>query len=247
MTPRNETCARPGCTLTANTASDGLCTPHRRAAGLTAHPTHLVTHRLTQWLDEGHTINAIRRHCGVGAETVQRILRGDQTTIYTPTARKILHAPAHIPPARPASLPIIRRVRALAAAGWTLRALETETGIQQATLARVRQGIITLHTKPAMAATIRAHYDRLALLPVRPITKLHRIDPSWRTPMGWDDGELDQLPPHWNHILNADPGSELWEWGRTYQRLDTGWADVARHHGKDPHSLRNLLHRKAAA
>lgn len=240
-------CVRPGCTLVANTASDRLCTPHRKAAGLVAYPTSLVTGRLRTWIDQGHSVNAIRRHCGVGAETVQRILRGDQTTIYTPTARKIMHAPATIPTTRPVSLPIVRRVRSLAAAGWSLRDLEHETGIDQSTLARVRQGIIPLHTKPAMASTIRHHYDRLALLPVRPITAAHRIPPTWRPPFAWDQGELDQLPNHWTHVLMAKPGTRLWDWGRTYQRLDTHWTDVARHHGISPATIFNRLRNQEQA
>lgn len=239
MTPKNETCARPGCTRAAHNAADRLCWPHRQAAGHTRRNARPARARIESWRAQGAGYATIANHTGIAYSTVRAIHQGQPTT-YSAVAEAIAAAPEHIHTRMPPALPIIRRIRALSAAGWTLPALATELEISEEVMKKMRQGGQGITTKRWVYDAVMDAYPRLELEPVR-ARKGRRMPSHWRPPFAWADGTLDQLPPHWDLVMASRTGDQINTWGRTYQRLDTGWADVARHHGIHPGTLRAHL------
>jgi hypothetical protein len=125
-----------------------------------------------------------------------------------------------------------RRLQALAARGWSERALAAEYGPggHCNALARIFRGQPAV--TPAVAQRIEDLYDRLWDQPPPARTKSQRVGASlaaanaarrgWPPPLAWDDDEIDdpaasphpwKRPPHWRSEDLVAEYLELARWG----------------------------------
>ncbi|MFV2195279.1 hypothetical protein [Nocardiopsis sp. LOL_012] len=132
----------------------------------------------------------------VGHTVVARALNDPTYQVRAATATKLLALdPGQV---RPRSLPAVgaaRRLRALAALGYGLPALSTETGIPTSVLSAIRRGVhkrVRTSTHDAIAWV----YDRRCMTPApdgrsaRATWGVARRE-KWPTPLGWDDELID--------------------------------------------------------
>lgn len=86
-----------------------------------------------------------------------------------------------------------RRLRALAAVGWSLSELAEVTGVSASSLAYVRASAIRV--QPAVHAAVCVAYEHLAMQvpggrgPTR--TRAHAARKGWPPPLAWDDDTID--------------------------------------------------------
>jgi hypothetical protein len=97
---------------------------------------------------------------------------------------------ATVPSGRVNALVTIRQLRALAAIGYTLAALESETGILETTLSTIRAGHLT-QTDAAKARVIEAAYARLSMQ-VGPSVAARRFAErrQWGSPLAWEGVDM---------------------------------------------------------
>lgn len=146
-----------------------------------------------------------------------------------------------------------RRLRALAALGWTLDALADHTGVGFTTLAAVRAGTTT-RLGVALAATIDRAYAELSMIPGGSApARAYAAGQGWVPPLAWDDiddpGERPKLGrrgpghPHGTtvedleHLLHG----QAWTWAGLTDRL--GVTKSAIEHLCARHDRRDLLRR----
>jgi hypothetical protein len=96
--------------------------------------------------------------------------------------------------ARPKLVPnfgVRRRLRALQAAGWPVRALAAELGCSYGRVSHMAGGLYgTVHRDTA--AAVAALYDRLSMVPGPSLEAARRAAAAgWYPPLAWDDEDLD--------------------------------------------------------
>jgi len=136
---------------------------------------------------------------GSAAGIAERTIRGglahrdaDGHHTWTSQVAEAIIASAPWPTAgRLPSTGVRRRLRALAAIGWTLDALHARSGIPMMTLSAVRSGRVET-VQAANHARIRVLYDDLSMTPgpsvvARDVARAQR----WAPPLGWDEETID--------------------------------------------------------
>lgn len=156
----------------------------------------------------GMSNEQIGGHVGLAATTVAIILSDNaRPTVRASTARTVAAAPlpriTRAEAGRDGYLLTIgtaRRLRALTANGWSLKAMSEETGMHRGTLQALRLAERT-RVQRDVAARVAEAYDRLwnATPPARnshergaiTVARKHAAAQGWLPPMAWDDGMID--------------------------------------------------------
>lgn len=99
--------------------------------------------------------------------------------------------------------PVRRRIQALAALGWTARAIAVASGLPHRRVSELMMAVnqrCTLET----SAAIRAAYERCCLIrPTGRYAELARTRAAlkgWPTPLAWDDIDNDAEPADLSHL-----------------------------------------------
>lgn len=87
-----------------------------------------------------------------------------------------------------------RRLRALAAVGWSLPAVAAVAGVPASTLAYVRG--VAVRAQPRVVAAVARAYDRLSMASApagsgASQARRHAARQGWPPPLAWDDDALD--------------------------------------------------------
>lgn len=147
---------------------------------------------------------AIARSAGVSASTLSRIMRLRIVRLQAPVADRILA----VQPRRPVSaIGLTRRVRALAARGWSVTQIARAGGLNLDTVKEYRRGTV-LAPKPRAVAGILTAYAQLSMATPPERTRWERnavagvrtraARAAWAVPLQWDDEEIDDpsAQPH---------------------------------------------------
>lgn len=139
----------------------------------------------------GMTYRQICAAAGVGKGTLDRIrAAGQDGTMLTFTAELLLSVPVPVP-VTGGQLGSVRRLKALAAVGWTLRGLSAELGVDHHGVARIVAG--RRATTAQLDRAVRELYDRLYATdgPSRhAAARAKRL--GWAPPQAWaSDADLD--------------------------------------------------------
>jgi hypothetical protein len=168
-------------------------------------PIGPVREHLQTLVDAGWTESRIAVTAGVGGQTVWRIRSAsrEQRTVRVRVAEAILAVTPDIAPPKPTLLVpghhLYRRVEALAALGWSARAVGEHSGITH--------DILVIRHPRVLAATVdrlRPTYDALSMTHPAPTTWHERQAVSscinrarrrgWAPPLAWDDIDNDPAP-----------------------------------------------------
>lgn len=240
------------------------CTPYmQRMAKLQRHGYYRRVSSAAAWevLDRLRAADwsgrAIGTAAGIPTDTVNQALS------HGPTWRwGAHHAAAIVNHGRPTAGQIgaygaSRRLRALAALGWTLDALAARCGVGFSTLAAVRAGTTTRVGVP-LAHRIEAVYDELCMVPGPSVpARRHAARAGWAPPLAWDDiddpdavpdlggeedGRLGVRMEDLEHLVLTDGP---WTWQRITARL--GVTRSAIQHACARNGRRDLLDRIQSA
>jgi hypothetical protein len=156
-------------------------------------PHEIAWQRLAGRFTEGWTALAAASACGLPpyyfSDHHAAWSKGEEVRIGPILAQKIMTMDR--PTAgRVNAIPSRRRLRALAAIGYGLHAISSETGVKVQTLAMIRNR--NERVGAATAAAIEDAYDRLHMRPGGGVqaARLAR-DKGWPPPLAWDD--IDNL------------------------------------------------------
>lgn len=158
-------------------------------------PSQPARDHVTALLATGMTRTAIARAAGYrDGSTLATFLRRD--VIHRDTLARILAVTSTHPPLPGAAYRVpatgpTRRLRALAAIGWTLPDLTARTGIPLSTLRAIREGRHAAVLSP-IAEQVTRVFDELAMTPgtdrsARAAAARH----GWAPPLAWPEGGLD--------------------------------------------------------
>ena len=245
---RRGKCCRPGCHRIADRRK--LCPPHYdRAYPLQGYvdPSKAREH-VRQLRQRGFTLNMLEAH-GVTRSVVARIDRGRQK-IHRMTERNILSVPVPaLVLASAADVPAIgvrRRLQALAAIGWTQKALAEKLGWTQASLANhVARDYVSGRT----ARQVDELFRELQLTPgPSQLSRTRAQRKGWAAPLEWEEDDIDNPSAQPNigyqvHVTAIERVNELRELGvRDIHQ-------IAQRLGTKPKSVERLLarHQKEAA
>lgn len=186
-------CVRENCRARQHPWAHGYCTEHAYAAGVfepRVSPDRAREHLLS--LDG--TNSAIARAAGVAEETIIGVLSGRYEMISARTNRRILATTQDaVRPDRREVWPLIRRVRALRAAGWTNVEIAAHCGFSGVeTISRVCRGDMT-YVLSATDDRIRAGYVS-APKQVRRRPHWSAVRAGWAAPYQWEDIDWPEDP-----------------------------------------------------
>lgn len=152
-----------------------------------------IREHLTRLRAAGMTVRQIADAAGVHPKTVEHILRRSKR-VNAPTARALLS----VQPA-PTPVGIVRRMRALAALGWTAVEIADLGDLTLAQVKHYRAGRLT-YTCPEVAQAVVQVFDRLAMTTPPPTpahlrTRTMAAARGWAPPLAWDDiDDPDETP-----------------------------------------------------
>jgi DNA-binding phage protein len=177
----------------------------RQRAGVTSKvPTSVVCAHLDLLATAGMSALDIAADAGVSRTTITRILTGETSSVWRRTARVLLAVQP-----RPGAYGTVsavgtaRRMQALAALGWSSRAIAIATGIPDSNVRRIRRHAIPT-VSATTAAAVRSLYDHASMRPptcpdLRLLNLARRN--GWAPPLAWDD----DLGPHGIDNPDATP------------------------------------------
>lgn len=207
--PGTATCYRDHSCRCDDCRSAGNAFGKRCRAGLTRRiPVEPVAAHLVKI---GLTDLQAARMAGVTRTTVTRIRTGAHKTVLRDTARRLLALTAT--PSTVGSMDSVgttRRLRALAALGYTSAQIATESGIPSEYVRKLMQGGRTI-VKATTAARVSRCYDTLSM--VRPVGWLadrqrrQSAAKGWLPPLCWDDDDLDNPDPAVDQAARESTGS----------------------------------------
>lgn len=179
-------CIRAHCIRRQHPLGKGYCEGHAYAAGV--FEPRVSPEPVREYLQHlPGTQTAIARAAGVSEKTVSDIRDGLYRRIAGKTARRLLAVkPEDVKPDRRPTWPLVRRIRALRAIGWTSAEIAGQFGgISPETVLRLNRGEI----KYVVSGTdegIRAGYDSA---PKRVRRKPHwqAVRGGWAAPYQWED------------------------------------------------------------
>lgn len=196
-------CIRKPGSVWTNCRCDG-CAPDRhrmaklhRNNRLPADRRDAAWARIRRWIDAGYTSGVIAGMTGLADRTIQPMIYaardGGRLRITHATAAKILAAPL-VPVDGAGWIPsvgTVRRLQALTVMGWSMRDLADRCGLQESTLAALRNPIHKM-TRPRFAATVAGLYDELSGThgPGRHAATRAK-NRGWAPPAAWDDDTID--------------------------------------------------------
>ncbi|MCX4571582.1 hypothetical protein OOK48_35265 [Streptomyces viridodiastaticus] len=135
----------------------------------------------------------IGRESGVEPSTVRRLLSGQQKTVWSRTADKILSVPldVRVSLGDVPSVGAVRRVRALYALGHFNYEIASAAGTSRDTVCALAGGRWPT-IKVAVDDGVRAAYDRLSMSTGQSAkTRLWAQRNGWVPPLAWDDETID--------------------------------------------------------
>lgn len=189
---------RHGCRCRACTDTRTATTKRSTAGTSTRVPAGpLVAHLAT--LGAGMTYRDLAAATGVHEATIRSILEGRVTSCHRATARSILAttSSARASTGRADLTGTRRRLRALAAIGWSQAAIAAHLGVAPRTILRLRSA-----SHPISAAhreLVRALYGQLQhVTPAGPDARQARrwaARAGWPPPAAWDDDTMDDPDP----------------------------------------------------
>ena len=187
-------CARPGCHRTGRKSARGYCRAHAYALGIftpriDAEPARQHIKKLQT---QGMTRAAIARQAGLSESGVNTLFNS-RKTIHPNTHKAILAVTPHPTGILPA-IGYNRRIRALRAAGYTIRELADHTGLDRATISGLSHDKWDTVTQTT-ADRIRNTYNQLAHKPVRP-PRADVAKYNWPKPYDWDNIDDPDEQPH---------------------------------------------------
>lgn len=163
-------------------------------------PARPVANHIAACIELGMSRNAIARTAGVSESTVRRIESMPDASVREGVAHRILGVPAQRPVTAQG---VVRRLRALAAMGWSNAVIATESGLNVDTIKAWRRGEFS---DPSIVADrVAAVYDALSMRTPKPVGRFERGAVSqvraraarnhWPSPLAWDDiDDPDALP-----------------------------------------------------
>ena len=154
---------------------------------------------------------------GVPDATIRRIVLNPDATSTASVARRVT---AYRLPRVVSPIGVTRRLRALAALGWTARAVAEASGLHLDTIKSWRRGQVTeIH---GITSAVLAVYDDLSMRTPMPIDRYERAAVSniagrarrdnWPPPLAWDDDTIDDpaaTPDTGTHVRGS---LDLDEW-----------------------------------
>lgn len=155
------------------------------AGPVIAHVRALADRGLTSW--------QIGREGDIEPSTVRRLIDGQQKTVWSRTAEKILAVPlsVRVSLGDVSSVGAVRRVRALYALGHFNHVIATEAGISRDAVYSLAAGKWPT-LKVAADDGIRAAYDRLSMTTGKSWkTRLWADKEGWAPPLAWDEDAID--------------------------------------------------------
>lgn len=186
-------CVRENCRARQHPWAHGYCTEHAYSAGVfkqRADPRRAREHLLAL----SGTPSAIARAAGISEATVSGILSGRYEMISANTEQRVLATRQEdIRPGRLPTWPLVRRIRALRAVGWTNGEVAQQCGgLSLETVARLIRGEIK-YCNPTTDAGIRRGYDEA---PKRVRRRPHHQARAggWVTPYQWEDIDWAEDP-----------------------------------------------------
>lgn len=155
-------------------------------------PADVVRARLGQWRDSGATYGEIADHVGIEEGVIWEIVNDGSPTVYARTAKRILSAKGW----PVTTLGLTRRVRALAAMGWTMPNIAEACQVHHDTIVDVRRRQADFTSRKVRTGIV-AGYDHLSVTFPNAGTKQekagitrarnHAIKQGWAPPLAWDD------------------------------------------------------------
>lgn len=150
---------------------------------------------LTRLLAAGMSVPEVADAAGVSRSTVNDLRRGRTRKTAARTAQRILRVQQ---PTRYTAVGLTRRVQALHALGWTVRAIAADSGLTKGTVLEYLHGRVTQPHRD-VAHRLLGTYDRLSMslpdgqLEQIGITRARRlaVRRGWVPPLGWDDEQID--------------------------------------------------------
>lgn len=253
-TTTRPTCKRPRCTNVAHPSknADGLCRKHARAAGrlLPQQPVAPVAAHIQSLLDAGWTREQIAEHAGTNLNTIINVLAGRYRSVNGVLAKRILAVAGHYQdPAFQPRWRATRRVRALRAAGHTVRELSDGMGLSPAEISQLcnrNDGKITRDTWHKVASYYHEHEGDA----VRPATFqiLHR---RWLTPYMWNNiDDPDEKPDKPNRPLNSSRREITQDDRAAVAKLYAhygAWNQIRNRVGLPPDSMNRIISAKRGA
>ena len=178
-------------------------------------PAEPITQHIRDLVAAGMTHAAIADASGVHPNTIAQLARAGQTSVRSRTANAIL---AVRPPVT--LIGLTRRVRALAALGWSTRKIAAVAGLNLDTIKEYRRGDKTF-TGSAAAGILRA-WAALSMTPPNPTTRHEQAAVTavrasaarngWAPPLAWDDIDDPDATPDTGQVVRG--GVDLDEWAR---------------------------------
>lgn len=179
-------------------------------------PAQLPLAHVHRCLDADMSRQQIATAAGVAVSTIDRLVRGDSTMVRDQIARRILA----VRPRRPVTpIGLTRRVRALAAIGWSVTQIAESAGCNIDTIKDYRKGG-GLQVKVSALCIIDA-YNSLSMCTPPNRTRYERTSVSgtrnraaragWAPPLAWDDESIDD-PGATPDLGEAERGFDIDEW-----------------------------------
>lgn len=156
---------------------------------------HIAILREHHW-----SLRAIAAAAGVSVSAVARIAKGEQDTVNTRTAAKILAVDLSAVPHKPSTqtaepfvprIGTVRRIQALLFMGWGHQQMRAHCGLSTARLLHQQGRWVTRSTHDAIASM----FAELAMRP-GPSSKAQTYarQRGYASPLAWDDIDLDDAP-----------------------------------------------------
>lgn len=160
-------------------------------------PAGPVAERIAACKAAGMTHRAIADAAGVSSTTIDRIMRHPDATVRQQVAERVLTVHPRWPLT---TTGLTRRLRALAALGWTTTQIAEVSGLNLDTIKSYRRGEQVLVKRAAGEAIARAYddlsmrtppltgrYERAAASRAKGAARRH----GWAPPLAWDDAAID--------------------------------------------------------
>lgn len=207
----------------------------------------LISCRAAHW-----TFRAMADTAGVNEYTIRLIHDGVTPRVYFETAVAIL---TKLDPTRPPVTPtgLTRRVRALAALGWSVTQIAEAADLERQTVLRHRAGPVD-HIKPSALRLLDAYRDLSMRTPPQntphqraAVTNAlnHARRNKWVPPLAWDDERIDdpQATPAKGAVLRRRPGVFSLEDLETLVYAGETWENITRRLGFARNTIEKRLHR----
>lgn len=153
-------------------------------------PASPVLAHLDALIANGMTSRRIARVCGVNESTIRGICRRPTGTVHKRVADRILTVRPGV-----TAVGLTRRVRALAALGWSTRVVAEVAKLNLDTVTALRRGETANPKAVAVAGILRAYAELSMRTPARGRSSTpvrHEAErQGWAPPLAWDDDSID--------------------------------------------------------